>query len=560
MAESERKPGRCPSPLGGAALRQVQGREHSHFSGPSLAPHDDSHGLWTQFSGMPNQPGSPTSLHEWLQSVDDASLSGSRSPVGARGFQTASSSSAAGSRSSPFDSFTAEFLNGGMGPDRARNAPAPPPHPQSSMGHHFDFGSPADFGSPSSEFGSPPDFAAAPHSPPFSSHSPVGHFSVSSSEMPGPPPDFSQPPPDYSFGAPPDFTRPPPSFRSDVPPLHPTADPHQGLSDFFAAHSKHSYHHHHQDSSLSGESGMGSSPPGFDAAVLASQSAPRPLDVSPGRIDVTLPPPSFSPFPMMADDILFQDSVDFDGHEQQAHVPSFESVAPAHRKVVRQNSEPVQGKAAAVEEGTALYVEALRRLNSFGPSGPSYEPFGATTAQPQEDPVETAGTFSDETPPSKHVKRKEPSKPSYSDMAKATKAKSAQSKADYAPPPPAGSSERGEPEGFSKTGADPSPPKPFRHQSTKRRYSNSRTNQRSTASSHSDSGGHGNYVQPNSRYGLDQFEDVSDLVRAEQRSSSVESLNSQVQPGVTLRRSSNSSLSSSASAVEEGHLGRAPSS
>ena len=334
----------------------------------------------------------------------------------------------------------------------------------------------------------------------------------------------------------------------DVPSLHPTAEPHQGLSDFFAAHSNSKHTYPLQDGGLSGEACLGSSPPGFDATGLSGQSVPRPPDVMPSRIDVTLPPPNFAPYPVIADDIIFQGSIDFDVHEQN-HVPNFESVGPAHKKVVRQNSEPVaQGKTAA-EEGAAMYVEALRRLNSFGPSGPSYEPFGSTL-QPQDDAVETGSTFSDDTPPVKHVRRKEPPKPSYSDVAKATKGKSSQSKAD------APKSERGESDGFLKTSTDPVPPKPYRNQASKRQYSHSRTTSQRTACSHSD-GSQGSFVQPNSRYGLDQFEDVSDIVRAEQRSSSMESLNSQVHPGV-MRRSSNSSLSSSTSAVEESHLGRFP--
>ena len=520
MADSRHKAGTCPSPLGGAALRQAQERDRCHFSGP-LRSHDDSGGLWTQFSGMPNQPGSPTSLHEWLQTVDDASLAGNVSP-GVGGFP-ATSSSPAGSRGSPFD-----FLNGGIGQDRGMHGP-----PQSSMGHHFDFGS-------SPDFGSPPVFSA-PHSPQFS-HSSVRHFSVSSTEMSGLQPDFSHPPPDISFGAQPDFTHPPPSFMTDVPPLHPTADAHQGLSDFLAAHSKHSYPH--QDASLSGAC-LGSSPPSFDAAGPTSRSVPRPHGITPGHIDVTLPPPRFTPFPVMADDV-FQGSVDFEGIEQN-HIPSFESVGPVHKKVIRQNSEPAQGKTAA-EEGAAMYVEALRRLNSFGPSGPSYEPFGSML-QPQDDAVETGSTFSDDAPPSKNDKRKEPPKPSYSDVAKATRGRSSQSKAEGL------GNERGEMDGFLKTSADPvPPPKPYRNQTFKRQHSHSRaTNQRTTCS-HIDSG-HGNYVQPNSRYGLDQFEDVPDFVRAEQRSNSMESLNSQVHPGM-MRRSSNSSLSSSTSAVEESHLRR----
>ncbi|KAK7101105.1 uncharacterized protein [Littorina saxatilis] len=537
MADDERGP---PSPLGGAAMRQSQRRDHSLFPGPP-SPMEESSGLWTQFSGMPQQPGSPTSLHQWLHSVDDSAMSGNGTSGGT--YPPRNSSSTSGSRSSPLDKFAADFVKAGIG--QGDTARSPPMH--SALGHHFDFMTSRDLGS-QNDFGSSPDFGA-PHQARFS-RSPFS--SPSAGEMAGLPPDLSQPPPDLSFAAQPDFSRPPPSFVPDVPLLHPAADPHCSLADFLAAHSQQSYSP--QEVSMSGDRRLPSPLSGFDASSLGGQSLPRPRDIIPGHVDVSLPPPNFMPFTTVGDDV-FHGSVDFDNHERN-NGHSVQKVVHTQKKMVRQNSEPLHSRTVA-DEGKAMYVEALRRLNSFGPSGPSYEPFGSTALQ-QEDAAETASTLSDDSPSLlQQACIKEPSKLSYSDVTKTSKGKLPQAKGD------AVSSDK-EPEGFPKASSDPAASKQSRHQGTKRQqFSHTRIVNQRGRSGQSDNG-QGTFTQPNSRYGLDHFDDMADFVRAEQRSSSAESLNShhvaqrslnsQCQQAGVQRRNSNSSISSGTSAVEDGHV------
>ncbi|KAL8604695.1 hypothetical protein ACOMHN_017654 [Nucella lapillus] len=527
-----------PIPLGGAALRQALRREQPLFPRPVPAADTTTPGQWTQFSGMPNQPGSPTSLHEWLQTVDDSLPSADNSP-GVRGFPI-SSSSAASSRNSPMDSFTAaDFLSSGICPERRMNSPT------ANMGQHFSFSSPHGFES-SPDFGTPADFGSL-HSSQFT-HSPANHMSPLSADMSGlPPADFSQPPPDFSFQPHADFSLPPPSFLADLPPLSPTADPHQNFSDFLVTHSSSSYFP--REAAVC-EGHPVSSPSMFDATSLPNQPMPRRHGSMSGHVDVSLPPPSFGAgFSNVGDDIIFQDPVDMETPSQNS-VPMFDRVAPPQRRIHRQNSEPVYSGTAA-DEGKAIYVDALRLINSFGPT---YEPFGSASPPNEPEPIHSHIPVCD--PPantSKPVKakepsRKEPSRPSYSDVAKANKGKPSHQQTETI------GIQKIEAENVTKTNTEPLQSKTHRPPNTRRSFTHTRIIDQRSKPNLSE-GNHNSYVQPNSRYGLDQFEDLSDIVGAEHRSSSVESLNSQLHHGI-MRRSSNSSISSGTSAVEENHGSR----
>ena len=539
MAEDEGRRTSSSSPHGGLGGRHNHRAERSYFSARPPYP-DESPTVWTQFSGMPRQPGSPTSLHEWLQSVDDDAGAG----LGARGFPNPSSP-AASPRSSPLDQYSAaDFLSSGIGSEVGMNSTSP-----SSRAHHFDFG-------PVPGFGSPADMESSSDYPLHSQHFSNSHISHTAS-MPAdvsrlPPADFSHPPPDFSYGAQPDFSHPPPSFLANLPPLNPPAEHHQSLSDFLASCSAPPYTNNRQmDAALMGEGQFLTGHSGVDIPDLSGPGVSVHPDNMPGHVDVTLPPPNYTGFSTVGDDILFQGSFDMEG--QGPSMPSLERPVPPQKKIQRQNSEPVNVKGAA-EEGKAMYAEALRRLNSFGPSGPSYEPFGSVV-QPAEDPVETKSTFTDDTVSAKPVKRtdstpKELLRPSYSDVAKASKGKPAHSQKD------AVGSDKAEGEVTPKGSTDTGHSKLHRPQITRRQFTHTRIiNQRAKASA--GDGSHGSYMQPNSRYGLDQFEDLSDLVSGDSCSGSVESLNSQLQQNV-MRRNSNCSLGSggNTSAVEDGHFSK----
>lgn len=503
----------------------------------------DSTSLWTQFSGIPSHPGSPSSLHQWLHAMEGPGLS-----------------------SDIFPRSPAPQMEAGFSP--------PPAIPKSFSSMHSTLNdSPGDYGhagqsnriplqlsSASHQFDlrSAPDFDFSIPRPHQFSHSPLSDASdappVSFAGLP--PADFSRPPPDFTFGASPDFSRPPPLFLPNLSqPPFPAADLRPPCSPNFASSSDHR-DIGHKVSDKPSSFPLNPQPPHFefDSGSQNEDTVPKPLDLFSGHINLRVPPPNYVPFSTFGDD-LFTRPADFDASLQDFNAslqePDFGKMDGEPRKpkkILRQNSEPACKKTAE-QEGKAMYMEALRRLNSFGPS---YEPFGTKPAEP-EDMTETATSASPpqlkDDSPAKPVKN-EPAKMSYSDAARCLRGKSAQTKPDY----PGGflmqekdmvEAENGVPTKKVMSDATLKPP---RQHSSKRQSCSKSGSLRSC--DNMDAGQ--SFVQPTSRYGLDQFEDLSDgsFGKGEHCSSSMESLNMSSSPAGT-RKSSTSSLSSSTSAVEE---------
>lgn len=504
------------NPLGGAAMRQIRGRDQSAFARPqpqNPPVAEESHSAWTQFSGMPDHTGSPLALHDWLHSLDEADIPYNTN----QGFHSFSSPPSADSRCSPLDGFSSpDFTGLELNPDGSDVGPTP-----FSLGQ-FDFSTLPDFSLPS-------DF----HLPYTHQYDPSSQFSPSANLL-MPTTDFSHPPPscNYSSHVQPDFSRPPPSFLSEIPMFghSAAADAHaQGLPDLFPIHNRQMLN---SDRSFYGDDQLNSHSLDFDAA----DTLPTLLNSASGNIDVHLPTPSFPPYPVIADDILCPNAEILDGHGR-SKTHGFEHTAPVHKKMVHQSSEPMC-KGTSAEEGRAIYVDALRRLNSFGSAGPSYEPF-RSGVQMQEELLLSAKKSSDRGPVNKPVARKEPPRMTYSDVAKAPKGKPSQAKTETL------SSEKFE--------SDFGPLRMHTENTAAPRFQRYTTAKRQ--SSHPRISGHqgkaADGIAANSRYGLDQFEDAVDLVRADGDSSSVENLLQMNQQHGAARRSSNSSMSSSTSAKDD---------
>lgn len=175
----------------------------------------------------------------------------------------------------------------------------------------------------------------------------------------------------------------------------------------------------------------------------------------------------------------------------------------------------------ASQEGKEAYAEAMQNWSSFSPT---YDPFGSTSdvigktilSKPQEIPGQSSSN----------------SKPSYSDIAKTLKSKPIQTK----------DREREETESIKKKLPEPIT-RPFRP-NVKKHYV-TRQNSKGHGSSPDDME---SKVMPDSKYGLDQFEEVAPTEGERLKSNSVESI-----PLLT-RKGSTSSVSSGTSGIEEIHL------
>lgn len=173
---------------------------------------------------------------------------------------------------------------------------------------------------------------------------------------------------------------------------------------------------------------------------------------------------------------------------------------------------------SASMEGQAIYAETLNSWSDMN----SYDPFGTTDVlKASQEPVENANTRS---------------KPSYSEIAKSLKSKPIQSK------------EKEEVESTMKKVTEPSSGKHYK--SFSRRGSNL---QRQHSKGHIKvSDDMESRVKPNSRYGLDKFDEVGKTEAGNLKSDSVESI------PLLSRKGSTSSVSSGTSGIEEIHLSKGP--
>jgi hypothetical protein len=173
---------------------------------------------------------------------------------------------------------------------------------------------------------------------------------------------------------------------------------------------------------------------------------------------------------------------------------------------------------AASMEGQAIYTETLNSWSDMN----SYDPFGTTDVlKASQEAVENANTRS---------------KPSYSDIAKSLKSKPIQSK------------EKEEVETAKKKVTEPLSGKHYK--SFSRRGSNL---QRQHSKGHIKvSDDMESRVKPNSRYGLDKFDEVGKSEAGNLKSDSVESI------PLLSRKGSTSSVSSGTSGIEEIHLSKGP--